>query len=308
MPPSSFFTTPDGDVILRTGEDSDAIQEFRVHKLILSLSSPIFKDMFELAEPVDYMDDLVPVVDISDSPEVIDAVLRFIYPGIESPEIKTVSMLGTVLATVTRYAIDSIVPTLRKSLKGFLPNQCVEVYLLGCRFGFREEAKEAAKLATLRMLGRDDYAEEVEAAADTDLDQLFRFTKEREEEAQSRIKILLERPVKECECGHGDRAQEFYLSLTREVGDLFARNPCIECGDLLRLFDAVRDPPIGCKPLPHPARRFFDDYDKSAFSCPLVQMSIRNTLAGLVSDLEEINDELLEEYFGERVRVSRFAQ
>ena len=298
MPPSTFFTTPDGDVILRADQGSGQEQDFRVHRLVLSLSSPAFKDMFELASPDANVGQPVPVVQLADPPETIDTILKFIYPGVESPEIKDLSTLATVLDVARKYDIDSIVPALRKSLKGFLPNQCVKVYLLGCRFGFEDEAKKAARLTTPLMLGSDDYSEEVKAVSSNDLYRLIRFTAERELQGVSEIKWSLENALKGIECDHADRADGFYRELTAKVTGLFASDPSFEYGELLSLFDTIPDPPFGCAPSPHPAANFFFDHDESAFSCPLMQMSIRNTLVNLVHKLEEVNDSLVKKYFG----------
>ena len=42
----SLFTADDGDVLLCAGPKPESKHDFRVHKLILSLASPVFKDMF----------------------------------------------------------------------------------------------------------------------------------------------------------------------------------------------------------------------------------------------------------------------
>src|ERR1700729_946263 len=117
----TFFTTLDGDVILRAGEGSGPSYDFRVHRLVLSLSSSIFRDMFELASPTGQT---IPVVEVADSPQAIDTILRFIYPGVERPEfnLEEFEVLAAVLATAVKYDMGWIVSTLRKSLKTFLPS------------------------------------------------------------------------------------------------------------------------------------------------------------------------------------------
>ena len=43
---STFFTTDDGEIVLRASSQPNSKYDFRVHKFILSLASPVFKDMF----------------------------------------------------------------------------------------------------------------------------------------------------------------------------------------------------------------------------------------------------------------------
>jgi len=73
-PPSmspTFFTTKNGDIILRAGPVSGLRHDFRVHKLILCLASPVFKDMFIFPQPP-YKDQneghRFPIVDILEPP------------------------------------------------------------------------------------------------------------------------------------------------------------------------------------------------------------------------------------------------
>lgn len=109
--PSTFFTTDDGDVILRAGSKSDTQHDFHVHKFIISLASPVFKDMFTFPQPPGQSSDeqyQLPVVDIPETPEVLDIILRFIYPGIESPKITKQSTLTASLLAADKYDIASI--------------------------------------------------------------------------------------------------------------------------------------------------------------------------------------------------------
>jgi hypothetical protein len=85
---STLFTTSDGDIILRAGQEPDSKHDFRVHKFILSLASPVFKDMFTFPQPPDQNwveQPDISIVNVPDRPKVLDAVLRFVYPGVEPP-------------------------------------------------------------------------------------------------------------------------------------------------------------------------------------------------------------------------------
>lgn len=145
---SDFFRTEDGDVILRAGQEPSPTHDFRVHKFILSLASPVFKDMFAIPQPPGQNHNEqpdVPIIAVSDSPHVMDTILRLIYPGVELPKIPNISALVALFSTADKYNITSIYPILRQSLKAFLPGlwsgDALRLYVIACRFGFLEEAK-----------------------------------------------------------------------------------------------------------------------------------------------------------------------
>jgi len=89
------FFTSDGNVVLRAGQGSHLVHDFRIHKFILSLASPVFKDMFAFPQPPDHNEQPnTPIVDISEPPFVLDMILRLVYPGVELPNIPDVSTLN----------------------------------------------------------------------------------------------------------------------------------------------------------------------------------------------------------------------
>lgn len=62
----------DGNIILQAGTT-----QFRVHASILSIHSPVFRDMFNLAQPDSAVD--CSVVHLSDDAELLGIVLRWMY-------------------------------------------------------------------------------------------------------------------------------------------------------------------------------------------------------------------------------------
>ncbi|KAF8334638.1 uncharacterized protein EI90DRAFT_2847515, partial [Cantharellus anzutake] len=68
----SHLAFEDGDVILRS---TDGV-EFRVHKYILSISSPFFSSMFTLPQTSGETQ----TIEIAEDAKTLDALLRFIYP------------------------------------------------------------------------------------------------------------------------------------------------------------------------------------------------------------------------------------
>lgn len=74
--PHDFNNSPTADVILRSS--GPKVVEFRVHKAILSIASPVFEDMFSLPQPV--TEKALPVCDVSEDAITVEALLRLVYP------------------------------------------------------------------------------------------------------------------------------------------------------------------------------------------------------------------------------------
>jgi BTB/POZ domain len=72
----------DGDIILAV-PDIDKTYRFRVHRLVLSLQSPVFKDMFQLGHKNEASDDAdCPSVTLHDSLEDVRVFLKALYEGL----------------------------------------------------------------------------------------------------------------------------------------------------------------------------------------------------------------------------------
>ena len=304
MPPA-LFTTKDGDVVLRAGPVLDSKRDFRVHKFILSLASPVFKDMFTFPQPPNQSlnEQQLPIVDVMEPPEVIDRILRFIYPGVEPPKVVNIPSLAALLSAADKYNITSIYPILKNTLKTFLPGNPFGVYVVACRFGFSEEAKEAAKVGNTQSIMYTGFDEGVGHISSTDLLRWVRFVQGREEEGRSAIEGALnwwDLADLVTACSHRKGSKDFYFRLERAVGDAFARDPCVGVKDLFAVLDSVPDPPPGCAPLlDSESGDFYDDMGADdAFSCPVQPMTIRRKLANLAGDLSRINRKMLGEAFG----------
>ena len=302
---STFFTTNDGDIILRAGPDPDSKHDFRIHKFILSLASSVFEDMFAFPQPSDQTqseEHQLPIIDVPDPPAVLDMILRLIYPGVEPPKITDLPALSAVLSAADKYNITSIYPTLRDTLKGFLPDSSFGVYVIACRFGFREEMKEAAKVGSTYCIEYAGFDEEARRISSTDLLRWVRFVQQREHAGRRMTEATFDWwNQHDCaECKHGEEGRDYYFRLEKAVADAFAVNPCIGKNDLFDVLDAVPDPPPGCPPSPNSqsAEFYRGGGSEEAFNCPLQPMSIRNNLLSIAEELESFNCMMLERVFG----------
>lgn len=74
--PRDFDNSPTADIILRSG--GPKVVEFRAHRVILSIASPVFETMFSLPQPG--VEKSLPVCDLSEDANTLEVLLRFIYP------------------------------------------------------------------------------------------------------------------------------------------------------------------------------------------------------------------------------------
>ena len=75
--PLEPFEVPDANIIIRSSDNID----FRVHKSLLAMASPFFKDLLSLPQPSDSeIVDGVPVVRLPESSELLNNLLSILYP------------------------------------------------------------------------------------------------------------------------------------------------------------------------------------------------------------------------------------
>lgn len=134
------FDPADADLILRSADS----REFRVHRCILTIASPVFRDMFTFPQPHGPTHQL-PHVDLPETTSTLDILLRYIYP-IPSPKIEDFATLSNVLISAEKYEAEGVISRLRTILVSphFLGLDPLRVYAIACRWSFLEEAKFAS--------------------------------------------------------------------------------------------------------------------------------------------------------------------
>ncbi|KIM90348.1 hypothetical protein PILCRDRAFT_41804, partial [Piloderma croceum F 1598] len=115
------FDRPDADVIIRSSDNVD----FRVLKLLLSLASPFFDDMFGLPqgtigaihEKQETRDDL-PVIQITENSQVVTILLKLCYPITiaPAPALDSVEMVLAVMEAAIKYGIEEVELYVREAL------------------------------------------------------------------------------------------------------------------------------------------------------------------------------------------------
>ena len=75
--PLEPFEVPDANIIIRSSDNID----FRVHKSLLAMASPFFKDLLSLPQPSDReIVDGLPAVRLPESSELLSCLISIIYP------------------------------------------------------------------------------------------------------------------------------------------------------------------------------------------------------------------------------------
>jgi hypothetical protein len=148
-PPSAplFLDVPDANFILRS---SDQVN-FRVHKGVLAMSSPFFKDLLSLPQPpLDELVDGLPVVDVPENADLLNSLVSLLYPvpPIISRSYKKVFAL---LAACQKYDMVSMQSYIREEVKrGYFSrpdtkSEFFGAYAIASSMGLDPEMERAAR-------------------------------------------------------------------------------------------------------------------------------------------------------------------
>jgi len=143
------FDDAKADLILRS---SDVVPvHFRVFKIILSLASPIFADMFNIPSPASPPSqnphDDVQVVLLSEHSTALDIALRHIYP-IRRPLPSKGDNLhyARIFAEFAqKYEVEVLDQTIIEYLEGSLERDPVGVYSIAVTYGYNNIGGDAAR-------------------------------------------------------------------------------------------------------------------------------------------------------------------
>lgn len=131
------------DVVLRT---PDSVH-FYVHRLILSMASPVFADTFDIAHPDEIESSphgALPVVQVAESSQVLSGLLRLSYPGCQEPVLENLKDVDAMYDSARKYDMEQVYPALRRLISSFVPRNPVKVFSVASRYRLNDQAKEAA--------------------------------------------------------------------------------------------------------------------------------------------------------------------
>ena len=151
---------PDASIIIQSSNQIN----FRVHKSVLAMNSPFFKDMLSLPQPPnDELIDGLPVVKLSEDASVLSNLLSLFYLQWRRVKPGSYEMVFALLAACQKYDMESIQLEIRDNVeRGIFPApvkaQAFSAYALANSLGLKPEMKHAARLTlgqpmTLESLG-----------------------------------------------------------------------------------------------------------------------------------------------------------
>ena len=132
------------DLILRSEAGT---KEFPVHRSLLSLASSFFNHMLSLPQPPSKEPEGIPILDVSEPPEVLRLLLQFVYPVPDPTIDNDLDTLILVLHAAIKYEFLSAIQSLRRQLvsEQYLKQSPMRIYALAVRYDFEQEAKLASK-------------------------------------------------------------------------------------------------------------------------------------------------------------------
>jgi len=174
------FEAPDADVILRCSDG----KELHVHRVILSLASPIFQGMFSLPQPTESPPSQIPTIDVPETSDILEPFIQYFYPR-SPPKISGLAMWEALYTVADKYNTEVVMETLRDMLiSRFLEASPVRVYALASHWGLEEEAKIASK-GTLKVdLSRGFPEEDAKLMGSVACQKLYRLHLERRDRAR----------------------------------------------------------------------------------------------------------------------------
>lgn len=139
-----FNDTSGGDCILQTPDGA----RFVVYRVILSLASPIWNDMFSLPQASESPSSARPVIPVEEDPGTMESLLTMLYP-LPSPRISSYDQAAKLVQACDKYFIDvsRLDTVLHKVLRttAALEADPLGVYALAWRLGMDDEAKNASR-------------------------------------------------------------------------------------------------------------------------------------------------------------------
>ncbi|KDQ61500.1 hypothetical protein JAAARDRAFT_704813 [Jaapia argillacea MUCL 33604] len=169
-----FDNLPDADIILRSTDYVD----FRVHKGVLSIASPIFGDMFRMGREEKKGEEIggLPVVPmLTEDSKVLDIVLRLCYP-VDKPTFDKVEDIQRILPAAEKYQMGAALKHLGEKLVSpqFLIPEPFRVFAVARRYDMENEVRIAAKQTLRHSLPGPDIPEMKSISASSHL-QLWEF-------------------------------------------------------------------------------------------------------------------------------------
>ncbi|KAG9038029.1 hypothetical protein FS837_001321 [Tulasnella sp. UAMH 9824] len=139
-----FHSDSSGDCIVQTADGT----QFVVYRVIISLASSVWNDMFSLPQPSEALSGERPVIPVDEDPETMEALLMMLYP-MQPSRIDSYDLAIKLVQAYDKYFINSsrLSTFLHDILRSTnaLENNPLGVYALAWRLQMEEEVKIASR-------------------------------------------------------------------------------------------------------------------------------------------------------------------
>ncbi|KAI0253671.1 hypothetical protein BJV78DRAFT_1191208 [Lactifluus subvellereus] len=192
-PFSQYLDTDDGDIIVQSSD----LARFRVHKSILSMSSPFFRDMLSLPQPSDSeLVDGLHVVHLSEDAEVLHSLITKLYP-IPSEIPESCDKTLALLAALQKYDMTAVQSSVRaemksKNLLALTGTSTFRAYGIASAKGLGPEMETAARLTLDYPMTFESMGDQLSTFGGWALRDLARFRKRCRDSLVSCLESLLD--------------------------------------------------------------------------------------------------------------------
>ncbi|KAH7890885.1 hypothetical protein F5I97DRAFT_1839644 [Phlebopus sp. FC_14] len=175
------FNRDSADVILRTSDNVD----FRFYKLLLSLASPFFANMFSLPQPGPLDNDAdqtkygLPIIPVSEKSIVLTKLLSFCSPVYDTdvPALENLDIVMSVLDAADKYDMKRVGKFIVKMITAprFLEKEPLRVFAIACRYRAEAETVMAARYMLRFAIWEPAYVAELDFISGSDYQRLVKY-------------------------------------------------------------------------------------------------------------------------------------
>jgi len=171
-----YLDIPDADLILRS---SDQVS-FRVHKSVLAMSSPFFKDLLSLPQPThDEVVDGLPVVQVPEDADLLNSLVSLLYPicRVKPGPYEKVFVLLSACHKYDMVSLQSFIrdEVKRRNFPAPVKAQAFRAYAIASSMRLVPEMDDASRLTIGQPMKFESFGEELRLLTGQSLHDLVRY-------------------------------------------------------------------------------------------------------------------------------------
>ena len=166
------FDHANADTTLRSSDKVD----FHVYRVMLSISSPFFKSMFSLPQPISEKQN--PVIDLTENSRTIAALLKFIYPVVSVvTEPESLDDMIDALVAAKKYDMATVFQGLNQKFAAskVVQDDHIVAFCAAYSHELGEAARVAAKASLKHRMNLDNVADKLQYVNGPAFYSLYKF-------------------------------------------------------------------------------------------------------------------------------------